>query len=283
MQDLYSWTDYSEAAIGMTYRDQNNTTGVPVDGTPDSLVPITTGDITAGKFAWQQLSGPQGTVSTVIGSETDIDDPDFGSYYLDDLTPTGAKEVQCGGDGKSIGASGFGILGMKGIPITPNTDPRDPNGFNNLKVQRTRYFGPPSDGASQAGNYAERVEKPLEASASASPITGGPKPAPRTKLRISLPGRKAKARPGKAYRLKVRIANRGDLDAKKVKVCLRGSALRRHGACRVIPVPAGKAKSLTLKVKLKPAVKRRKLQLKLTAKAPDSSASKRVTVQVRKR
>jgi hypothetical protein len=287
MQDLYSWTDYSEAAIGMTYRDQNNMAGVPVDGTPDSLVPITTGDITAGNFAWQQLSGPQGTVSTVMGSETDIDDPDFGSYYLDDSTPTGAKEVQCRGDGKSIGASGFGILGMKGIPITPNTDPRNPNGFNNLKVQRTRYFGPPSDGVAQAEDYAARVAKPLAASSSANPVTGGPKPAPKpkAKLRVSFPGKKAKARRGKPYRVRVKVTNGGDLASGQVKVCVRSPKLRGKGRCQNLKqVPAGDARTVVVKVRVKARAGGRKLGMKVTAATRDGKAraTKRLTVRIRR-
>jgi hypothetical protein len=282
MQDLYSWTDYSDAAIGMTYRDQNNTAGVPVDGNPDSLDPITTDDITAGNFAWQQLSGPQGTVSTVMGSQTDFEDPAFGSYYLDDSTPVGSNEVQCGGDGKSIGASGFGILGVGGLPITPNTDPRNTGGFGHLTVQRTRYFGPPSDGATQAANYTDRVEKPLAASASANPVTGGPNHPGgggvlHARLKIKFTGKKAKARKGKAYRVKVKVANTGKIAARKAKVCVRGAQLKARGTCRKIgSVPAGAARVVTVKVKVKPRAGGRKLRLKVTASARSTKpASKR--------
>jgi hypothetical protein len=285
MQDLYSWTDYSTSAIGMTYRDANNKAGVSVDGEPDTLVPTTTGDITGGSYSWQQLSGPQGTVSSVMGSETDISNPDFGNYYLDDSTPTGANEVQCGGDGQSIGASGFGILGTNGIPLTPNTDPRNPDGFKKLTVERTRYFGPPSDGVAQAEDYTARVAKPLAASASANPVTGGPKPVPKAKLKVTFPGKKAKARRGKPYRVRVKVTSSGDLPARRVKICVRSPKLRGKGRCQSLKrVPSGAARTVIIKVRVKARAGGRKLGLKITAATRDGKAraTKRLTVRIRR-
>ena len=78
--------DYSTEAYGMTYRNSLNPAGVTLDGTPDALTP--------GELAWEQLTGPQGTVthvSQLIAS--------FGrtvsSYHLDDATPS---DPQCTGD-----------------------------------------------------------------------------------------------------------------------------------------------------------------------------------------
>ncbi|MDQ2699900.1 MAG: hypothetical protein M3Y23_01080, partial [Actinomycetota bacterium] len=199
MPDLYTWTDYAESALGMTYRDSKNVDGVPVDGSPDTLVPATAADVANGAYAWQQLSGPQGSISSVVGADTDIPDPKFGTYYEDDLTPT---DVQCGGDEKAIGSSGYGILGS-GLGGTPNTDPRlgsEEFPANNLTVKRTRYFGPPSDGAAEAAGYRERTENPLAASASANPIEAVPVKIDRARLKLTFPGKKAAARKGKAYR-----------------------------------------------------------------------------------
>ena len=277
MTDLYAWTDYSEAAIGMTYRDAKNTSGFTVDGEPDPVIPTTSADIANGAYSWQQLSGPQGTVSTVVGADTDIPDANFGNYYLDDSTPDGVDEVQCGGDGKSIGASGFGILG----PVTPNTDPRL-GAFNNLTVKRSRYFGAPSEGPAEAEQYKERVSRPLAANAVSNPVTGsGAKP----KLKLSFPGRKAKAVKGKAYRLKVRVANRGGKAARKVKVCVRGAKLRRNGNCvRIASLGAGKTRNVTVGVKVKPRAGGRKLTVRVSASSPtgNSKATKRVTVGLRR-
>jgi hypothetical protein len=162
MLDLYTWTDYSAEAVGMTYRNQENPAGVAVDGTPDVLEQPETSDFDSGKVFWEQLSGPQGSVSTIASVETTIPSPSFGSYYLDDANlPLNGNRRQCAGDGVSYGASGFGILG----PVTPNTDPRlhvDPlTEVNALTLDRVRYFGSPQAGAADAAEYAERVRVPL--------------------------------------------------------------------------------------------------------------------------
>ena len=166
MLDLYAWTDFSADSVGMTYRNLRNTDGVTVDGTPDDLTPITTEDIIGGKWVWDQLSGPQGSVSTIYGVDTDIPNPSFGNYYLDDANlPLNGNRTQCNGDGVSYGASGFGILG----PVTPNTDPRlaDPAiPVNLLTVKRVRYFGGPTADATTATGRTERVSRPLQALAS---------------------------------------------------------------------------------------------------------------------
>lgn len=245
MTDLYSWTDYSDAAIGMTYRDSKNTAGVPVDGEPDTLAPMTTADVANGAYAWQQLSGPQGTVSTVVSSDTDIPNASFGNYYLDDSTPTGLDQTQCGGDGKSIGASGFGILG----PTTPNTDPRNPP-FNNLTVKRTRYFGPPSDGAKQAADYKSRVEKPLAAVSASSPMkkpTGG--------LAVIFVNRRVKAHPGKPLTVKLKAKNIGNTKILRARVCLTSRKLTGRLCRQVGSLDFGKSRILTFRVKVKPSTK----------------------------
>ena len=275
MTDLYAWTDYAPSASGMTYRDMKNVGGVAVDGTPDTLVPTTTEDVANGAYAWQQLSGPQGSVSTVISSETDIPNASFGNYYLDDLTPTAGNEKQCGGDGQSIGASGFGILG----PVTPNTDPRlgsEENPANNLTVARTRYFGPPSDGATEAAAYKERVANPLAASTSSSPLSV------RRKMKMSLAGRKAVAKKGRKYKVRVRVANTGNVALEPVKVCVRGASLKRRGACRsVASLPGGKTRVVAVTSKVKPKAKGRKLRLKVSVKSGGLSAGKKLKVRLK--
>jgi hypothetical protein len=279
MTDLYSWTDYSEAAIGMTYRDAKNLGGVPVDGEPDTIVPSTEADVANGAYSWQQLSGSQGSVSTVVGSVTDIPNAKFGNYYLDDSTPTAPDERQCGGDGKSIGSSGFGILG----PLTPNTDPRlgtEATPANHLTVKRVRYFGPPSDGEAQAENYKERVAEPLTGTASANPFKNNL----RAKLKVTVPGKKAKARAGKRLKVRVRVANRGNLAAKATRVCVKGPALKRSGACRSAGnVAAGGARIVVVKVRVKASVKGRKITLRIKANSRPgkSSAVRKLKLKLR--
>ncbi len=254
MLDLYEWTDYSDAAIGMTYRDAKNTGGVTVDGQPDDVVPTTSADIANGAYSWQQLSGSQGTVSTVVGADTDIPNANFGNYYLDHATPSGALETQCGGDGKSIGASGFGILG----PTTPNTDPRhDPH--NDLTVKRTRYFGPPSDGAAEGARYAERVSEPLAGAASRAPMSK-----PVAGIKVKLLNRKVKARPGKAVRLKLRVVNKGNVPIKKGTFCLTSKRGLAKKACKKTgKLRVGQGRTVTVKAKVKKRVKGKRFHLNL--------------------
>lgn len=276
MGALYSWTDFAPSAIGMTYRDAKNTAGVTVDGVPDSLVPTTTADVANGAYSWQQISGAQGTATTVLGSETDIASPNFGNYYLDDSTPTGANEVQCGGDGQSIGASGFGILG----PVTPNTDPRTGT-HNMLTTKRTRYFGPPSDGVAQAADYTARVTKPLAASASANPVTGGPAPGPRTVLGVRFPGPRPKAMRGKAFKLKVLVRNSGGLQANRVRLCVRGPKLRGRGACKVFgPLRGRTSRMVQVGVVVKPGASGRAVPVNVSARSWVGEANIRTIIKV---
>jgi len=275
MADLYAWTDYAPSAIGMTYRDMKNTDGVPVDGNPDLLVATTSADIANGGYGWQQLSGPQGSVSTVVGADTDIPAANFGNYYLDQSSPGGGAETQCGGDGQSIGASGFGILG----PLTPNTDPRNAP-FNNLTVKRTRYFGPPSDGATEGENYKNRVEKPLGGTATASPMNPGKPHQLTKKLKVKLAGKKAKARKGKSYKVRVKVSNTGTMGTRPVKVCVKGAALKRGGACKTLKVlAAGKSKVVAVKTRVKANAKGAKTKLRITAKSGKAKASKTVILR----
>ncbi len=241
MLDLYTWTDFAPSANGMIYRDLNNQAGVTVDGNPDTLTPTTSADISNGAYGWQQLSGPQGTATTVVGADTDIPNANFGNYYLDDSTPTAPNELQCGGDGQSIGASGFGILG----PTTPNTDPRS-QPFNNLTVKRIRYFGPPSDGVAAAEDYTARVSDPLAGSAKAAPMK---KAAAGLKVKLLNTGTSARA--GHKVKLRLRLTNSGNLPVSSAKVCVKSGKLVRRTCAKTGKLGIGKSRKLTLAPKVK--------------------------------
>ncbi len=105
--------DYSAAASGMTYKNTNNTGGVTINGTPDS--------VTAGPLTWESVDGPQGGLSMAHTLDTDIAGLATTSYYLDDSTPAATgPETQCTGDNQAIGASGP----WSSAATIPNTDPR---------------------------------------------------------------------------------------------------------------------------------------------------------------
>lgn len=255
MYDLYSWTDYAPSAAGMTYRNFKNPVGVPVDGVPDTLVGATSADFQPGMVAWEQLSGDQGTVSTLTSVDTTIDPPHFKSYYLDDSTPVGANETQCGGDQKSFGASGFGI----GEPDddggfhTPNTDPRFSAAFGQAKdltVHRIRYFGDPDTDGADAAKLADRVKEPLTATAADfTPLVVG---SGKAKLKLKLPSKTLKVKAGKKARFKVRISNIGDAAARSVVLCVKGGRQKVPHTCSTSSASTlGAGKSQTRKMNLR--------------------------------
>jgi hypothetical protein len=127
--------DYSAAAVGMTYRNNNNPGGLAIDGQPETPAP--------GAITWESVDGPQGGLSMAHTVDSDIAGLAVGTYYLDDSTPA---ETQCTGDAQSIGASGPDLLGN-----LPNTDPRA-TPFNRMNSTRTIYFEAPgkADGAKRA-------------------------------------------------------------------------------------------------------------------------------------
>ncbi len=266
MNDLYSWTDYAASAAGMTYRNFKNPGGVPVDGAPDTLVGATSADFKPGMVAWEQLSGDQGTVSTMTSVDTDIDPPQFKSYYLDDSTPTAPNEKQCGGDGKSYAASGYGI-GTPGPPGTPNTDPRLAN-FNNLTVHRTRYFGDPETDGGDAAKLADRVKDPLTATATDfHPIIPVEKSG-KAKLRLKLPKGTLRVKAGRKAKFKVGIRNVGQGASKKMRLCVRGPKVRHRCAGTKSTLGAGKSRTRRMKIRVKRSAKKGKLlKVRISVKA----------------
>lgn len=144
--------DYSPAATGMTYRNNNNLAGVTIDGVPDS--------VTAGSVEWELVTGPQGSLIMVGVLETDIAGLAPTSYYLDDTTP---PVTQCTGDAFAYGSSGSWIA--QGIP---NTDPRNPPAYF-LTTTRVIYYGAPGMTAAGAEKRKEWVASPLSVTASIWP------------------------------------------------------------------------------------------------------------------
>ncbi len=139
--------DYSPAAIGMTYRNARNPAGVRVDGEPDALA--------GGLSRWEQVTGPQGSVTTVARVATDVPGFVATTSYLDDATSPPVQ--QCGGyaDQAAIGASGP-LFTSSGA----NTDPTLGRAFG-LTGTRTTFYGPPGQGAKVAALRSRQVDAPL--------------------------------------------------------------------------------------------------------------------------
>lgn len=286
MGDLYSWTDYADTAAGMTYRNFKNQAGVTVDGNPDALVPPTTGDFTGGNVAWEQIVGPQGSLNTVTSVKTDIPNAAFGSYYLDDSTPDGAYEVQCSGDQKSYGASGFGILGRESDGVTPNTDPRTgPGTFNNLTVNRVRYFGGPGSDAAEAAREADRVKTPLAAVAATFEPGEKTTPKPMPGMNVKVAQKSFRVKPGRKVKLRVVVRNSGKATLQGIGTCLSGpkGKLGGLGCQKRGSLGSGKQRIVTPVVKVKRSAKKgQKLKLRLTVKATGvKSVTGNITIKVK--
>ena len=133
---VMDFLDFSNAAVGMTYRSSTVPGGVTIDGSLDA---VSTTDAT-----WEAVSGAQGLVMTRVDyqSSLDLDDgtgTEVDWFHRDQTTP---PEAQCWGDGSLLGAAGPSIVGN-----IPNTDPST-GGTDTLKGLRTNWFGPaPADPA----------------------------------------------------------------------------------------------------------------------------------------
>lgn len=192
---VMAFADYSPAASGMTYRSSVYPTGVPVDGVPDivsvpgyqdprDLTGLPYPNAGTGTSAWEQMTGPQGTVDIVSRLSTNISNVAVTAYYLDNSHPSTAYDssksagdvtYQCTGDGTAYGSSGLSV--RVSIPIgtdIPNTDPRSTS--KDLSVDQVRFFGGPGGDAAQAENRKSRVDTPMQVTAARH--LRAPNPAP---------------------------------------------------------------------------------------------------------
>lgn len=141
MLDFY---DYSPAASGMTYFNDLNLAGVPVDGVPDTL--------TAGSILWEMVTGAQGSVLISHRLETDISPFGYTLFYSDDSSPS---TTQCTGDAFEYASSGPWIL-----QDIPNTDPR---GAPCYVLAHTRTVGcaAPGQTVAEAALHHDQADTPL--------------------------------------------------------------------------------------------------------------------------
>ncbi len=276
---MYVWTDYNADALGMTYRDQKNQGGMTIDGTPDSPDLFGHSDFLDGTYAWQQVSGNQGTTTTLVTAESTAtpetaltDFRGFKGYYLDEANASGSGKRQCGGDGHAYGASGFGIDG-----VYPNTDPIFGVGAtpDRLSVNRIRYFGPPNQTAADADAFRARAQDPLAGSATSIKVK------PRSvKLKLKVLTGNPVAKRGKVLRLKVRLTNSGTATSKRVKVCAHGKALVRKCA-ETAGLAPGKSKNFTLTPKVKRRAKGKKTNLTVSYSSGASGSAVSRTIPLK--
>jgi len=149
---VLSFLDYSSAAAGMTYRNNNNNAaGVKIDGVPDT--------VTAGVLTWESVDGAQGGLTSIHTWDTDVAASKFTSFYRDLASPP-AGQTPCQGDAGFYGASGPYLNGS----IADTNEPANGSApANRLSATRTMFFDAP--GAANGALRRQQVASPLGATA----------------------------------------------------------------------------------------------------------------------
>lgn len=142
--------DYSPDATGMFYSNEHNQTEVEIDGAPDPGF-----DTTA--FSWELVSGPHGSVVSVI--EPHLSQPlTTVAYYEDNLaTPNNqcsASNLLDHPDDVAFGTSGTWITSA-----IPDTDPRT-GGLDHVYLQRTSLYTTHSLAPVEAVVEADKLKAP---------------------------------------------------------------------------------------------------------------------------
>ncbi len=132
VMDLMDW---SRAALGMQYRNSLQHNPVTVDGVPDAVVP--------GAADWEQITGKQGTVTSIQRYDAMPAGTLTTTFRLDQFAPPPSTLLLCTGDGDAIGESGARVTSA-----IPNTDPAIGPAAD-FRTVRTLYMDPPGGGVAQ--------------------------------------------------------------------------------------------------------------------------------------
>jgi len=163
---VMSFLDYSAAATGMTYRNNNNPAGVTVDGVADSVV--------AGPLTWESVDGAQGALTSVHTWSTTVAASKFTSFYRDLASPP-SGQTPCQGDGGFYGASGPYVNGS----INSTDEPANGSApADRLTSTRTLFFDAPgtANGALRRQQVTARLTTNVDPAPVVAPPTGGRPP-----------------------------------------------------------------------------------------------------------
>jgi len=149
---LFNHYDLSPAGVGMTYRNDANRGGVPVDGVQDS--------ISSAVAAWHLWTGSQGTLFAADRRESSFDERfangTMTGFYEDDAsTPI----QQCWGDSSLFGSAGVFAVPQGGLP---NTDPRV-QPVDHLAATNVNIMASPGATAADADRWRAEIQTPLTA------------------------------------------------------------------------------------------------------------------------
>ncbi|MEM8525185.1 MAG: T9SS type A sorting domain-containing protein [Bacteroidota bacterium] len=177
----YDAYDLSTNAIGMTFYNDQNTSGVMIDGNRDNLNKDNPNE-------WELISGSQGAIVAAYTFETDIQlgteqeydqglVEGFVAAYQSDL---GAGEPRkCSGDMESYNASGFCLRTKECTDIRydfsdgPSCAPEFVRYFDQV---RFHYMLPPQTTKEEAAQYSSFAKNPLTTTANAQSCDGNQQP-----------------------------------------------------------------------------------------------------------
>lgn len=148
---VMDYLDYSDAALGMTYRSSVVPAGVTIDRVPD---PVGTA-----MPDWEYVTGTQGSVLSKVQFATDIPTPGgfvnaIDWHYKDQAD---SPDQQCWGDAHDTGAHGSWV-----VDAIPNTDPRA-TPSNSLAVTRTARFAAPDESNEDVAAWSAQLDTQLRA------------------------------------------------------------------------------------------------------------------------
>ncbi len=157
---VMSFMDYSAAASGMTYRNNNNLAGVTIDGVADTVTP--------GALTWESVDGSQGALTSVHTWNTSVAASKFTSFYRDAASPP-AGQTPCQGDAGFYGAGGPFVNGS----INSTDEPSNGNApSDRLTTTRTMFFGAP--GSANGPLRRSQVTAPLTTNLDPPPVVVPP-------------------------------------------------------------------------------------------------------------
>jgi hypothetical protein len=164
---VMSFLDFSAAASGMTYRNNNNLAGVTIDGVADTVA--------AGPLTWESVDGGQGAVTSIHTQSTTVAASKMTSFYRDAASPP-AGQTPCQGDAGYYGASGpyvNGSIASTDEPANGSTPP------DRLTATRTLFFAAPgaSSGALRRQQVVARLTTNVDPPATSPPVAA-PSPVP---------------------------------------------------------------------------------------------------------
>lgn len=235
--------DLSARGIGSSYRNSRNETGVLVDGAPDQLE--------GGSLRWEQVSGDQGSITSVTRLGSAPAGTSLGSFHEDMALPPDESPMLCSGDDHAYGAAGPVVR----IGEAPDSSP----GESQIDLARFSWFDGAEADAALGQLRSRQVDSPLEAE------VGRPEP-PILVARVR-PSRIA-MKSGSSRTIRVVVRNHGRRNAKALRICAgkanwnrsrdrcrkaaglrKGRALTRRITIRASGTPGRGARNLWIRVK----------------------------------